>query len=145
MEKERTITDKINYTIKKHFNRYFKSQHIEPNQNEWSALRRAMKKLVGDEVEPLKHEIKNFQEDKVKRTRFIDICEQEMAKKDVEITNLRERLEVQKEDLIKYIENDAECTIPIERFFNEDGSHITKKKYGLILLEILCEELRSKK
>jgi hypothetical protein len=34
--------------------------------------------------------------------------------------------------------------IPIDRFFNADGSHITKKKYGLVLLEILGQELRDK-
>ena len=47
-----------------------------------------------------------------------------------------------REQIISYIENDAEIAIPIERFFNEDGSHITKKEYGKVLLEILCEELR---
>lgn len=34
------------------------------------------------------------------------------------------------EDIIRYIENDAEIAIPIERFFNEDGK---------VLLEILCQ------
>ncbi len=48
------------------------------------------------------------------------------------------------ERIIDYIENDSECPIPIERFFDEEGNHITKKKYGLILLEILCQELRDK-
>lgn len=48
------------------------------------------------------------------------------------------------EKIINYIEFDSEILIPIDRFFNEDGSHITKKKYGLILLEILCAELREK-
>ena len=45
-------------------------------------------------------------------------------------------------DVIKYIENDAEIAIPIERFFDALGNHITKKEYGKILLEILCKELR---
>lgn len=48
------------------------------------------------------------------------------------------------EKIISYIENDSEIQIPIERFFNKDGSHITKKEYGKILLEILCKELRDK-
>ena len=29
--------------------------------------------------------------------------------------------------LIDYIENDAEIAMPIDEFFNEDGTHITKK------------------
>ncbi len=50
--------------------------------------------------------------------------------------------EAGREQVIRYIENDAEIMVPISRFFNEDGSHITKKQYGIILLEILCQELR---
>lgn len=46
--------------------------------------------------------------------------------------------------IINYIENEAEIGIPIDFFFNEDGSNITKKKYGHILLKVLCEELREK-
>lgn len=48
------------------------------------------------------------------------------------------------EDVISFIKNDAEIAVPIERLFDKDGSHITKKKYGLIVLEILCEELEKK-
>lgn len=44
--------------------------------------------------------------------------------------------------VIEYIEKDAEIAIPVGRFFNEDSSHISKKEYGKILLEILCKELR---
>ncbi len=47
------------------------------------------------------------------------------------------------EDIISYIENDSECLMPIDRMFNEDGSNITKKEYGHVLLEVLCEELRA--
>ena len=39
---------------------------------------------------------------------------------------------------------ECELLIPIERFFNEDGTHITKKQYGLILLEILEKQLEEK-
>lgn len=46
--------------------------------------------------------------------------------------------------LIDYIENDSLCAMPIEMFFNEDGSHITKNKYGKLLFQTLCEELRTK-
>lgn len=48
------------------------------------------------------------------------------------------------EDVINYIKNDAEIAIPIERLMNEDGSHLTKRDYGLVLLDVLCEELREK-
>lgn len=48
------------------------------------------------------------------------------------------------EELINYIENDAEIAIPINEMFNENGGHITKKEYGLILLKYLVTELRLK-
>lgn len=48
------------------------------------------------------------------------------------------------EDVVEYIKNDSEIAIPLSRLFNDDGSHITKKQYGLIVLEILCEELKNK-
>lgn len=48
------------------------------------------------------------------------------------------------EEIINYIENDCEIAIPLDEFFNEDGSHITKKKYGKILLKYLVIELREK-
>ena len=44
--------------------------------------------------------------------------------------------------LIDYIENDAEIAMPIDEFFNEDGTHITKKQYGKVLLKYLVKELR---
>ena len=46
--------------------------------------------------------------------------------------------------MIKYIKDDAEILIPAERFFDEEGNHLTKKQYGLVLLEFLCEELEEK-
>jgi hypothetical protein len=48
------------------------------------------------------------------------------------------------EDVINYIQYDAEIAIPVERMMHEDGSHLTKREYGLVLLEILCDELREK-
>lgn len=45
--------------------------------------------------------------------------------------------------MVNYIETDAEIAIPIERLF-KDGNHITKKEYGLVLIEFLCKELRDK-
>lgn len=62
----------------------------------------------------------------------------------VQVDTPIERIGVGVEDIIKYIENDAEIAIPINDFFNEDGSHITKKQYGHILLKYLCIELREK-
>ena len=41
-------TERINHVIKRHFNRYFKQQYITENMNEWSALRRSIKKLLSD-------------------------------------------------------------------------------------------------
>lgn len=46
--------------------------------------------------------------------------------------------------LIDYIENDTEIAIPIDDFFNDDGSHITKKQYGKILIKYLVKELRNR-
>lgn len=47
------------------------------------------------------------------------------------------------DEVISYIQ-DTELPIPIEKFFNPDGTHITKKQYGKVLLEQLCEELKTK-
>jgi hypothetical protein len=47
------------------------------------------------------------------------------------------------DDVIKMIMG-AEIAIPIDRFFTENGGHITKQEYGLVLLEVLCKELKEK-
>ena len=46
--------------------------------------------------------------------------------------------------MIDYIKHDSEIMIPSERLMRINGEHITKKEYGLIMLEILCEELEQK-
>lgn len=46
--------------------------------------------------------------------------------------------------LIEYIREEAEIAIPIKKLFNPDGSHITKKKYGVIVLETLADEIERK-
>ena len=46
--------------------------------------------------------------------------------------------------VINYIGNYSEIPIPVEKLFSDDKTHITKKKYGKILLEILCTELKNK-
>lgn len=48
------------------------------------------------------------------------------------------------EEIINYIENDAEIAIPIDEFFDAEGNHITKKEYGKVLLKYLVIELREK-
>lgn len=48
------------------------------------------------------------------------------------------------DEIINYITNESEIPIPVNRFFHSDGTHITQKEYGIILLEILCDELRNK-
>jgi len=46
--------------------------------------------------------------------------------------------------MIDYIKHGSEIMIPSERLMRINGDHITKKEYGLIMLEILCEELEQK-
>lgn len=53
-----------------------------------------------------------------------------------------ELIDTNNKELFDYIENDAEIVIPIEEYFDDHGKHISKKKYGLVLLKYLCEELR---
>lgn len=48
------------------------------------------------------------------------------------------------EEIISYIEKEVEVPIPIEAFFNEDGTHITKREYGKILLQEVAKDLRKK-
>lgn len=48
------------------------------------------------------------------------------------------------DEIINYITKESEIPIPVNRFFHADGTHITQKEYGIILLEILCDELRNK-
>tara|TARA_R110000772_G_scaffold185853_1_gene297021 strand:- start:404 stop:814 length:411 start_codon:yes stop_codon:yes gene_type:complete len=62
MEIEETTTDKINNIIKKHFNKYFRQHYITTNMNEWSALRRSMKKLVNNATISQQKEIEQLKE-----------------------------------------------------------------------------------
>ena len=39
---------------------------------------------------------------------------------------------------------EAKIAIPIEEMFDDEGKHITKKKYGQILLKYLCKELKER-
>jgi len=47
------------------------------------------------------------------------------------------------QEIIEFIQQE-ELPISIEKFFNEDGSHITKKQYGIIVINELCEVLKNK-
>ena len=47
-----------------------------------------------------------------------------------------------REQIINYIENDAEIAMPINELMHEDGTNLTKKEYGHILLKYLVIELR---
>lgn len=47
-----------------------------------------------------------------------------------------------REQIINYIENEAEILIPVEELMHESGRHLTKKEYGLVLLKHLVIELR---
>lgn len=51
---------------------------------------------------------------------------------------------VSAEEIIDYIEKDAEILIPIEELTNKGGNRITQKEYGHILLKYLVLELRHK-
>lgn len=46
--------------------------------------------------------------------------------------------------IIEYIESDAEILMPVNELMNEDGTHLTKKEYGLVLLKYLVIELKEK-
>jgi len=53
-----------------------------------------------------------------------------------------ELIDTNNNDLIEYIENDAEVAIPIDEYFDKNGNHITKKRYGLVFTKYLCKELK---
>ena len=46
------------------------------------------------------------------------------------------------ETITSYIEHDAEIAIPINDLMNEDGTHLTKKQYGTVLLKYLAIEIK---
>lgn len=70
--------------------------------------------------------------DKYKKTKAI--------KKESEVKN--DKL-VKLDDVINYIET-TELLIPIEDFFDEKGNHITKRKYGEVIIKALVQELKEK-
>jgi len=58
--------------------------------------------------------------------------------------NLPKATEKLLNDIIYYIENDSEIAMPINELMHEDGTHLTKKEYGKVLLKYLAIELREK-
>jgi len=47
------------------------------------------------------------------------------------------------EQVINYIENEAEIAMPADELMHESGRHLTKKEYGHVLLKYLVIELRN--
>lgn len=47
-----------------------------------------------------------------------------------------------REQIISYIENEAEIAMPVNELMHESGRHLTKKEYGHVLLKYLVIELR---
>jgi hypothetical protein len=47
-----------------------------------------------------------------------------------------------REQIINYIENEAEIAMPVDELMHESGRHLTKKEYGHVLLKYLVIELR---
>lgn len=47
-----------------------------------------------------------------------------------------------REQIINYIENEAEIAMPANELMHESGRHLTKKEYGHVLLKYLVIELR---
>lgn len=47
-----------------------------------------------------------------------------------------------REQIINYIENEAEIAMPANELMHESGRHLTKKEYGEVLLKYLVIELR---
>ena len=56
--------------------------------------------------------------------------------------NVRKNYSLQQ--VINYIENEAEILIPAEELMHKSGRHLTKKEYGIVLLKHLTTELREK-
>ena len=100
-------------------------------------LEQLLTDFANEQTQSLKDEIERLNEALMAKIQVCDVFRSELA----ELKQSNTWVSV--EEVIKYIENDSEIAIPIDRFFI-DGNHITKKEYGLIVLEILCKELRNK-
>lgn len=59
-------------------------------------------------------------------------------------STLDEALAEEREQIINYIENEAEILIPVEELMHKSGRHLTKKEYGIVLIKHLATELREK-
>lgn len=76
----------------------------------------------------------------------IDKILEDYYQKRIDLLEVRKQLlllfSVSNSALIDYIETEAEVLIPIEEMFNKDGTHITKKEYGKVVIKYLAKELR---
>jgi hypothetical protein len=48
------------------------------------------------------------------------------------------------EDIIKYIENDAEIAMPMDELMHPNGTHLTKKTVWSCIVKIFVKELRER-
>lgn len=98
-------------------------------------------KLTDKESNRLQKEIDHILDSDVNSIRLLEMIDRFLERRDV--VNKNDLLpRVSNSALIDYIENDAEIAMPIDEFFNEDGSNITKKQYGKVLLKYIVKELR---
>jgi hypothetical protein len=67
---------------------------------------------------------------------------QEDSKKHETPTDANNVLAEVREQIINYIENEAEIAMPVDELMHESGRHLTKKEYGHVLLKYLVIELR---
>ena len=65
-----------------------------------------------------------------------------LKNKDLNSNDAKPVLAEVREQIIDYIENEAEIAIPIDELTHESGRSLTKKEYGHVLLKYLVKELR---
>ena len=92
-ENKLSTTDRINIVIKRHFNKYFKQHYITKNMNEWSALRRSLKKLISLEVRLKQSQIEQLQKENDKLVQTVAEWTALAVDRKHEINNLKERIE----------------------------------------------------
>jgi hypothetical protein len=87
------------------------------------------------EMQAIYEEYKDYAQSGQYRENFLE--------KEVKEVLERAQREVAIAEVIDHIEQ-AEIGLDISLFFNEDGSQITKREYGRILITQLCSDLRNK-
>lgn len=122
-ENKLSTTDRINIVIKRHFNKYFKQHYITKNMNEWSALRRSLKKLISLEVRLKQSQIEQLQKENEKERKGRERLRNIYAEKLTENLGLKERIE----EAFKLVEN-------------IDGRHLSFDDVRSDLLELLNKQ-----